>query len=101
MFGAGEAGEQRDRGVDHALGLGDHDRAPAEPRQPVPLAGMVALEAVGLVFADVEPTLRDRLSVGRPVIRAIEARVPALQAGEEPLQGGAITTAAFPVNQSA
>ena len=67
----------------------------------MPLAGVVALDAVRLVLADVEPALRNRLGVGRPVVRAVEARVPAPQAGEEPLQGGAITTAAFPVNQSA
>ena len=30
-----EADEQRDRGVHHALGLGDHAGAAAEPRQPV------------------------------------------------------------------
>ena len=64
------------------------------------LAGMVALEAVGLVLAGVEPPLGDRLGVGRPVVGAVEARVPARQAGEEPLQGGAVTTAALPVNQS-
>ncbi len=67
----------------------------------MPLAGVVALDAVRLVLADVEPALRNRLGVGRPVVRAVEARVPAPQASEEPLQGGAITTAAFPVNQSA
>ena len=65
------------------------------------LARVIALEAVGLVLADVKPALRDRLLVGGPVVRAIEARVPALQAGEEPFERGAVTTAAFPVNQSA
>ena len=65
------------------------------------LARMIALEAVGLVLADVEPALRDRLGVGCPVIRAVKARVPAPQAGEEPVERGAITTAAFPVNQAA
>lgn len=98
---AAEAGEERDRGVDHALGLGDHDAPPAEAGEPVALAGMVALDAVGLILADMEPALRDRLLIGRPVIGAVEARVPARHAVEKPLQGGAITTAAFPVNQSA
>jgi hypothetical protein len=46
---AAEAGEECDGGVDHALGLGDHDSAAAEAGQPVALPGMVALDAVGLV----------------------------------------------------
>mgnify|MGYP003577840069 CR=1 FL=1 len=64
-------------------------------------AGMGALDPVRLILADVEPPLRDRLLVGRPVVGAIEPWVPALQAGEQPLQRGPVTTAAFPVNQSA
>src|SRR4051794_8899454 len=39
-----EADEERDRGVDHALGLGDHAGAAAEAGEPAPLAGMVPLE---------------------------------------------------------
>ena len=35
---ATKAGEQDDGGVDHALGLGDHDGAAAEAGEPVPLA---------------------------------------------------------------
>ena len=65
------------------------------------LAGVVALEPVGFLLADMEPALRDRFNVGSPIIGAVKARVPALQAGKEPLQGGPVTTAAFPVNQSA
>ena len=42
---AAEAGEQRDEDVDHAFGLGDHDRAAAKAGEPVALAGMVALDA--------------------------------------------------------
>jgi hypothetical protein len=49
-----EADEQRDRGVHHALGPGDHAGAAAEAGQPVPLPGMIALDAVGLLLADVE-----------------------------------------------
>ncbi len=64
MVVAGEAGEERDRGVDHALGLGDHDRAAAEAGEPVALAGVVALEPVGFLLADMEPALRDRLNGG-------------------------------------
>jgi len=98
---AAEAGEEGDGGVDHALGLGDHDGAPAEAGQPMTLAGMVALEAMRLVLADIEPPLRDRLLVGGPVVGAVETRVPALHAGQELVEGGPVTTAAFPVNQSA
>ena len=82
------------------VGLGDHDRAAAEPGQPVPLAGVVALEPVGLILADIEPALRDGILVGGPLIGAVQARVPAPHAGKKALEGGAITTAAFPVNQS-
>ena len=106
---AAEAGEEGDGGVDHALGLGDHDGAPAEAGQPMTLAGMVALEPMRLVPgsgpgqapADIEPPLRDGLLVGGPVVGAVETRVPALHAGKELVEGGPVTTAAFPVNQSA
>ena len=72
---AAEAGEEGDGGVDHALGLGDHDSAAAEAGEPMTLAGMVTLEPVRLVLADVEPALRDRFLVGGPVVGAVEARV--------------------------
>ena len=98
---AAEAGEEGDGGVDHALGLGDHDGAAAEAGEPVPLASMVALETMGLILADIEPPLRDGLLVGGPVVGAVETRVPALHAGKELVEGGPVTTAAFPVNQSA
>src|SRR4051812_24962709 len=55
---AAEAGEQRDGGVDHADGLGDHDRAAAEAGEPVPLAGVVALDAVGRLLSDERAALR-------------------------------------------
>jgi hypothetical protein len=46
--------------------------------------------------------LRNRRRVGRPIIGAVKARVPALpHAGEQPLEGGPVTTAALPVNQLA
>ena len=67
----------------------------------MPLAGVVALDAMGLVLADVEPSWRDRCLIDCPIVGAVEARVPELQAGEESFQRGAIATAAFPVNQSA
>src|SRR3954466_9335356 len=95
----GEAGEERDRGLDHTLGPGDHAGAAAEPRQPVPLAGMVALDPVGLVLADVESALRDQLGVRRPVVGAVEADAPALQSFGQPLAGGLVTTAQLPVEE--
>src|SRR5215216_1276463 len=98
---AAEAGEEGDGGVDHALGLGDHDGAAAEAGEPVPLASMVALETMGLILTDIEPPLRDGLLVGGPVIGAVETRVPALHAAKEPFESGRVTTAALPVNQLA
>ena len=93
-----EADEQRDRGLDHAHGPGHDAGAAAEAGQPVPLPGMIALDAVGLLLADVEAPLRDRLAVGRPVVRAVEADAPALQALEKSLEGGPVTTAQLPVD---
>ena len=98
---AAEAGEEGDRGVDHADGLGDHDRAPAKGGEPMALAGVVALDAVRLLLANKEPALRDQLGIGSPVVGAVETRVPALHAAKEPFESGRVTTAAFPVNQSA
>src|SRR6187431_1051788 len=51
---AAEAGEERDGGIDHALGLGDHDRAAAKAGEPMALPSMVALDPMRLVLADVE-----------------------------------------------
>ena len=68
-----EAGEERDRGLDHAPCLGDHAGAAAEAGEPVALAGMVALDAVRLLLADEQPALRDQLGVGRPAVGAVEA----------------------------
>ena len=63
------------------------------------LAGVVALDAVGLLLADEEPAMRDQLGIGSPVVGAVETRVPALQAGKELVEGGGVTTAQLPVNQ--
>ena len=98
---AAEAGEEGDGGVDHALGLGDHDGAAAEARKPVSLAGVVALDPVRLLLANKESALRDQLGIGSPVVGAVETRVPALHAAKEPIESGRVTTAALPVNQSA
>ena len=96
---AAEGGEQGDRGVDQALGLGDHDRAPPEAGQPVPLAGVVALDPVRLVLAGVEPAQGDQPGVGRPLIRAIEARAPAPEARDQLGTGGLVTTAQLPIDE--
>ena len=67
----------------------------------MPLAGVVAFEGMRLVLADVEPAHGDELGIGLPPVGAIEARVEPFQSAQEALAGGAITTPAFPVNQSA
>src|SRR5689334_24918335 len=59
---------------------------------------MVALDAVRLVLADVEPALRDRLDVGRPIVRAVEAHAPALQAFQHSFESGPVTTPQLPVD---
>src|SRR3954465_15855034 len=58
---------------------------------------MGALDAVGLLLADVKAPLRDQLGVGRPIIGTVEADAPALQSFEQPLAGGLVTTAPLPV----
>ena len=91
----------------HPLGIGAPDALPvpagglqrAEPlldpdAQPVP-------DGSDLVGGQIGQHQPRRLLIGRPVIGTVEARVPARHAAEKPLQGGAITTAACPVNQSA
>src|SRR4051794_18283706 len=95
-----EAGEQRDRGVDHADGLGDDDRAPAEAGEPVPLPRVVALDAVGLLLADEQSTLRDQRRVGLPTVGAVVSDTPLLQSLEHQLEGGGVTTAQLPVDEA-
>jgi hypothetical protein len=96
-----EADEQPDRGVHHALGLEDHAGAAPEPRQPVPLPRVVPPDAVGLLFADVRPSLRDQLGAGRPVVRAVETWPPSFHPFQQSAQGAGVTTPAFPANHSA
>jgi len=45
---------------------------------------MVPLDAVRLLFADEQPPLRDQVGLGGPIVGALEARVPALHALEQP-----------------
>jgi len=60
---------------------------------------VVALDAMGLVLPGVEPPDGQEHLVDRIVIGAVEPGSPALQALDEPLGGGSVTTAAFPVHQ--
>ena len=93
-----EAGEERDRGLDHALGPGDHAGAAPEAGEPVPLPGVVPLDPVRLLLADVEATLRDQLGVRRPIVRAVETDAPTLQTFEKSFESGLVTTAQLPVD---
>ncbi len=64
------------------------------------LPGVVALDAVGFFLADIQLPVRDRQLIRCPVVRAIKTRVPRLlYPGQQPLEGGAVTTAELPVNQ--
>jgi hypothetical protein len=51
---ASKAGEPGHAGVPPASGLRDNDGAASDADQPVRLAGVVALDAVGLVLANIE-----------------------------------------------
>src|ERR671912_2112647 len=98
---AGEAGEQGDADVHHALGLRDHDRAPTEARQPMPLASVVPLDAMCLVLARMELSDRQEHVIDGVLVRAVKPRAPALQPLKQAPAGGLVTTAAFPVHQLA
>ena len=50
--------------------------------QPVPLAGVVALDAVGFLLADVDLALRDGLLVGGAGGRHVASGHPGLTDGE-------------------
>src|SRR4051812_3750402 len=71
-----EAGEQGDADVHHTLGLRDHDGAPPEPRQPMPLAGVVPLDAVRFLLARVQLSDRQQYIVNRVVVRTVQAGGP-------------------------
>src|SRR4051795_5972128 len=96
---ASEAGEQGDADVHHALGLRDHDGAPPEPGEPMPLAGVVPLDAVRLVLARIELSNRQEHAIDGVIVCTVKPRAPARQALEEALTGGFVTTPAFPVHQ--
>ena len=83
------------------LGFGDDNRAAAEARQPVPLAGIVAFERMRLILANIEPADGNELGVGLPTIGAIEPRLEAFQPAQQALAGGVITIPALPINQPA
>src|SRR5256885_17127855 len=65
-----EAGEQGDADVHHALGFRDHDRAPPEPRQPMPLPVAVPLVAIWLIPAPVGLPARQVRALKRAVFPA-------------------------------
>src|SRR5215210_5116021 len=73
-----EAGEQGDADVHHALGLRDHDRAPPEARQPMPLAGVVPLDAMRLILARVQLSNWQEHAIDAVIVRTVQARAPAL-----------------------
>src|SRR3954462_2520691 len=91
-----EAGEQGDADVHHALGLRDHDRAPPEPGQPMPLAGVVPLDPVRLLLARIELSNRQQHAIDGVVVRTVQACAPARQPLDQALAGGLVTIPAFP-----
>ena len=66
----------------------------------MPLAGVVALDTVGLVLARVALPLRQHIVDG-VIVRAVEPGAPTLQPLDQALAGGLVTTAAFSVYQPA
>src|SRR4051794_26475833 len=89
---SGEASEQGDADVDHALSLRDHDRAPPEPGQPMALAGVVPLDAMRLLLARVELSDRQEHVIDHVIVGAVQARAPALQPRDQALAGDFVTS---------
>src|SRR3712207_7639831 len=71
-----EAGEQGDADVHHPQGFRDDDRPSPEPRQPMPLAGVVPLDAVRLRLARMELPDGQEHIVPRVVVRTVQAGGP-------------------------
>ena len=94
-------GEERHGRLDHPDRAGDHAGAPAEAGEPVPLPGIVALAALGLVLADAVPAGGQGGVVGRPVVGAEQPRAPGLQAGQQAVERDPVAVAAPPVDQAA
>src|SRR4051812_38379272 len=94
-----EAGEQGDADVHHALGLRDHDGAPPEPRQPMPLTRVVPLDAVRFLLARMQLPDRQEHAIDGVIVRTGEPGTPAPQPRDQALTGGLVPTAAFPVHQ--
>src|SRR3954468_23681635 len=84
----GEAGEQGDADVHHALGFRDHDGAPPEPGEPMPLAGVVPLNPVRLVLARIALPNRQEHVIDHVIVRTVQAGAPAPQPLEQALTGG-------------
>src|SRR4051794_31030956 len=84
---ASKAGEQGDADVHHAFGLRDHNRTPPEPRQPMPLARIVPLDAMGLVLARIELPDRQEHAINGVIIRTVEPGAPAPQPRDQALAG--------------
>src|SRR3954470_14059498 len=67
----------------------------------MPLAGVVPLDAMRLVFTRIElPDWQEHV-IDHVIVGAVQARAPALQPRDEALAGDFVTTAAFPVHQLA
>src|SRR3954469_9230056 len=94
-------GEQGHGRLDHLDRPGDDAGAAAEAGEPMPLPGIVALAALGLVLADVVPTRRQSRIVGRPIVGTEQAHAPGFQPAQQALQRGLVAVAALPVDQPA
>src|SRR4051812_45360277 len=94
-----EAGEQGDADVHHALGLRDDDRAPPEPRQPMPLTRVVPLDAMRLLLARIELSDGHEHAIDGVIVRTGEPGTPAPQPRDQALASGFVPIPAFPVHQ--
>ena len=94
-----EGGEEAHGHLDHSQGMGKDKRLALEAGEPVALPSVVLLGLIGVVFADVVVADGQGAVIGLVVVRAIKLDLPALQAVEETVEGGAITIPQFPVKE--
>src|SRR3954449_6859125 len=71
---------------------GDDAGAATEAGEPVPLTGIVALDELRPVLADVVPAFRRGGVVGRPIVGAEQAHAPGFQPAQQALQRSLVAT---------
>ncbi len=83
----------------HGQGSGDHDRAPAQRRGPVPLLRVGAFERHGLILTLVMEADRQRLVVDDEAIRTVQADLPVSKPVQQAAKGFVVAATALPIDR--